>query len=104
MWYHTDFPEGFQKDNKIIVYVVLSFVVKFLLMLNFMLASKKFWKVSILPVRLYICIVADFLRMAVVVDSYSKVKKDIKLQETDSYIFSYYYRPFDYHRFQSSPL
>jgi hypothetical protein len=42
--YQTDFPEGFEDEPKMVVYVVLTFVVQFLLMLNFMLASKKFLK------------------------------------------------------------
>ena len=57
-----EFPEGFDQEPKMIVYVVLSFVVQFLVMLNFMLA--------------------------IVVDSYAKVKEDIELQTTDSDIFS----------------
>lgn len=57
-----EFPEGFDKEPKMIAYVVLSFVVQFLVMLNFMLA--------------------------IVVDSYAKVKEDIEMQTTDGDIFS----------------
>ena len=57
-----EFPEGFEEEPKMIAYVVLSFVVQFLVMLNFMLA--------------------------IVVDSYAKVKEDIEMQTTDSDIFT----------------
>ena len=57
-----EFPEGFEEDNRMIAYAVITFVVQFLLMLNFLLA--------------------------IVVDSYAAVKEDIKEQETDQDIFS----------------
>jgi len=57
-----EFPEGFEEDNRMIAYAVVTFAVQFLLMLNFLLA--------------------------IVVDSYAAVKEDIKEQETDKDIFS----------------
>jgi len=47
MVHQTDFPDELQDDIRMIAYVVLTFCVQFLLMLNFMLASKEFRKVSI---------------------------------------------------------
>jgi len=52
-----DFPEDWTDDNKMIVYVVLSYVVQTTLMLNFMLA--------------------------IVVDSYAKVKEELETKDTE---------------------